>query len=69
MELILLILFMIVVIILLMWFASWFAGLESAMTNLSISKIANMVENKKPYANYILELKKDMDRTLISILI
>ena len=69
MELFLLIIFMIIVIMLLMLFASWFAGLESAVTNISISKIANMIEKKEPSANYILELKKDMDRTLISILI
>ncbi len=69
MELVFLCLWMIVIILLLMWFASRFAGLESAMTNISMAKIAHMIQAKEPNANYVLELKKDMDKTLISILI
>ncbi|MBU0627466.1 DUF21 domain-containing protein [Patescibacteria group bacterium] len=69
MDIIYLIIVMIVTIIVLMYFSGWFSGLETAMTNLSLAEIADMIERKEPSATYILKLKKDMDKTLVAILI
>lgn len=69
MDIFLLVLVMIIVILLLMFFSSRFAGLETALTELSVAEIATMLENKEPSARYIFNLKKDMTRTLVAILI
>lgn len=69
MNIVLLVVVMLVVIILLMFFSARFAGLETALTNLSVAEIATMIQKKEPSASYVFDLKKDMNRTLIAILI
>ena len=69
MNVLLLALIMIVIIVLLMFFSARFSGLETAITNLSVGEIADMIQKKEKAAQYILKLKKDMDKTLVAILI
>ena len=69
MNVLLLVFIMIIVIVLLMFFSARFSGLETAITNLSVDEIADMIQKKEKAAQYILKLKKDMDKTLVAILI
>jgi putative hemolysin len=60
---------MILVMLLLLWLAAWFSGTETALTNLQAHEIALMKRNKEKNIDYIVKLRSDMDRTLITILI
>jgi len=53
----------------LLYFSHWFSITETAITNLSSLKIATMKKRKEKNVDYIIELKKDMDRTLIALLV
>ena len=64
-TLFLLTIFMIVLI----YLSSWFSGSETAITNLSISDIAVMKRKRYTGADHILKLKKNMEKTLITLLI
>ena len=60
---------LIVFIVVLIYLSGWFSGTETALTNLSSASIAEMRKNKEKNIQYIVELKRNMDRTLITILI
>jgi|GEM_PF-867917 putative hemolysin len=58
-----------VFIVVFIYLSGWFSGTETALTNLTESQIAEMKRKKEKNFVYIIELKKNMDRTLITILI
>jgi len=64
-TLILLFVFMIVLI----YLSGWFSGTETALTNISAEQLATMRKDGTKNVQYIIRLRKDMDRTLITILI
>ena len=51
------------------YLSGWFAGSETALTNLTISEIAEMRRKKEKNVEYVLRSKRNLDRTLVSILI
>ena len=61
--------FLIVFMIVLIFLSGWFSGSETALTNLSSADIAKMKRDKTKNVEYIIKLKKQMDKTLITILI
>ncbi len=61
--------FLIVFMIVLIFLSGWFSGSETALTNLSSADIARMKRHKVKNVEYIIKLKKRMDKTLITILI
>ena len=63
------IIIMIVVMVVLIHLSGWFSGSETAITNLSSARIADMRKRNDKNAKFVLELKRNMDRTLITILI
>lgn len=58
-----------VLIVVFIYLSGWFSGTETALTNLTESQIAEMKRKKEKNFRYIIDLKKNMDRTLITILI
>jgi CBS domain containing-hemolysin-like protein len=58
-----------VLIIVLIYLSGWFSGTETALTNLNNVQIAEMRRKKEKNVDYIVKAKKNMDRTLITILI
>lgn len=55
--------------VVLIYLSAWFSGTETALTNLGSTDIAEMQSNKERNIEYIVKLKRDMDRSLITILI
>lgn len=60
---------LLILMIVLIWLSGWFSGTETALTNLTPVTLAGMRKNKVRNIKYILKLKRDMNRTLIAILI
>lgn len=58
-----------VFIIILIYLSGWFSGTETALTHLGSASVAAMRQSGEKNINYIVLLKRDMDRTLITILI
>ncbi len=69
MPLVLTLALLIVFIIILIYLSGWFSGTETALTNLSSASIAEMRMSNEKNVQFIVMLKRDMDRTLITILI
>lgn len=63
------ILIMICVMFLLLLLAGWFAGSETALTNLSTAQMARLQKEKRRNSKYLVKVKKDMDRNLVTILV
>jgi CBS domain containing-hemolysin-like protein len=59
----------IILLIILIYLSGWFSGTETAITQLSGTQIAEMVKNNEKNVEYIVRLKRDIDRTIITILI
>ena len=55
--------------IILIYLSGWFSGTETALTNITVSEIADMKRKKEKNFEYIVKSKRDMDRTLVAILI
>jgi CBS domain containing-hemolysin-like protein len=55
--------------IVLIYLSGWFAGSETAITNITISEIVDMRQKKDKNIEYVLKSKRNLDRTLVSILI
>jgi putative hemolysin len=55
--------------VILIYLSGWFSGIETALTNLDDAEIAQMRKRKAKNIDYIVKLKRDMDRTLVAILI
>lgn len=60
---------LIFLMILLIFLSGWFSGVETALTNLNPGDIAEMKKKREKNIKYIVKLKKDMDRTIVAILI
>jgi len=60
---------LLVIMVVFIYFSGWFSGVETAMTNLTVAQIAEMKKNGEKNVDYISRLKKNMDRTLVAILI
>jgi CBS domain containing-hemolysin-like protein len=60
---------MIAVMLVLLLLAGWFAGSETALTNLSSSRLARLRKEGNRNANYLVKVKKEMDRNLVTILV
>jgi len=69
MPLVLTLALLIVFIVVLIHISGWFSGTETALTNLSSATIVEMRRNNERNIGYIIKLKRNMDRTLITILI
>lgn len=69
MHLVIVLILLIVLMIVFIYFSGWFSGVETAMTNLTVAQIAEMKKNGEKNVEYISKLKKNMDRTLVAILI
>jgi CBS domain containing-hemolysin-like protein len=61
--------FLIVFMIVLIFLSGWFSGSETALTNLSPAEVAKLRRDREKNIEFVFKLKKDMDRTLITILI
>jgi CBS domain containing-hemolysin-like protein len=55
--------------IILIFLSGWFSGTETALTNINESEIAEMKRNNEKNVDFIMKAKRDMDRTLVAILI
>ncbi len=53
----------------LLWLTGWFSGTETALTHLTFSSLAVMKKRGEKNVTYLLKLKKNMNSTLIVILI
>lgn len=60
---------MILVMFVLLLLAGWFAGSETALTNLSPGRLARIRMEKKKGSRHLQLVKKDMDRNLVTILV
>ncbi len=56
-------------VIVLLYLTNWFSGAEVALMSLDKLQLAEMKKRKDKKLKYVLELKGNMDRTLIAILI
>ena len=55
--------------VILVYLSGWFSGTETALTNINASEIAEMKRNNEKNVDFIIKTKRDMDRTLVAILI
>lgn len=69
MDIIIIIIILIIFMIILIYLSGWFSGTETALTNISVSEIAEMKRKKEKNFDFIMKCKRDMDRTLVAILI
>ena len=69
MDLILLLILLIIFMIILIYLSGWFSGTETALTNINLAEIAEMKRKKEKNFEYIMKTKRNMDRTLVAILI
>ncbi|MDG6224873.1 MAG: hemolysin family protein [Candidatus Thermoplasmatota archaeon] len=58
-----------ILMIILIFLSGWFSGSETALTNLSVSDIAMMKRKGLRNAGHVMKLKKNMEKTLITLLI
>ena len=69
MDVVWIILFFIVFMTVMIFLSGWFSGTETALTNLGSATVARMRKEGDRNAEYVIKLKRRMDRTLITILI
>ena len=55
--------------IILIYWSGWFSGIETALTHIDPVQLAGVSQSKEKNIEYILKLKRHMNRTLIAILI
>ncbi|MCK5046106.1 MAG: DUF21 domain-containing protein, partial [Candidatus Heimdallarchaeota archaeon] len=60
---------LIIFILVLIYISGWFSGTETALTHLGSASVAEMRKNNEKNIQFIVKLKRNMDRTLITILI
>jgi putative hemolysin len=68
-DIIIMVLILVIVMVILIYLSGWFSGIETALTNLDDAEIAQMRKRKAKNIDYIVKMKRDMDRTLVAILI
>lgn len=61
--------FLIVFMVVLIFLSGWFSGSETALTNLNSSEVKRMKRSGMKNTDHVMKLKKNMDKTLITILI
>ncbi|MCK4969419.1 MAG: DUF21 domain-containing protein, partial [Thermoplasmata archaeon] len=59
----------IIVIGILLYFSARFSGAETAITAIDSVEVAELVSEDKKNAKYLVLIKKDLDRTIVAILI
>jgi CBS domain containing-hemolysin-like protein len=69
MELIYTLFALMLLMIVLVYLSGWFSGTETALTNLGIAQVAEMRRNGEKNAGYVIKLKKEIDRAIVTILI
>lgn len=60
---------LILMMIILIYLSGWFSGAETALTNLRPLQIAGMRKRKEKNVEYVVKLKKDLNRAIVTILI
>ena len=60
---------MILLMLILLFLAGWFAGSETAITNISASQMAKIIREKRKGSLHLIKVKKNMDRSLVTILV
>ncbi len=60
---------LIILMIVLIYLSGWFSGTETALTHLNVADIAEMRKKNETNVEYVIKSKKDMDKTLVTILI
>ena len=51
------------------YFSAWFSSAETSLTHLNNTQVAEMKENKEKNIEYIIKIKKEMDRALVIMLV
>jgi CBS domain containing-hemolysin-like protein len=69
MEMILTLGFLVIFMVILIFLSGWFSGSETALTNLNSSEVKKMKRSGMKNSEYVMKLKQNMDKTLITILI
>jgi len=59
----------VVLIMILIFLSGWFSGIETSLTHLNSAQIAQMKRKGEKNIECIIKLKKDMDKTLVTVLI
>jgi CBS domain containing-hemolysin-like protein len=60
---------MLAIMLVLLLLAGWFAGSETALTNLSSGRLARIIRENRGNSKYLINIKKNMDRNLVTILV
>ncbi len=60
---------LIILMIVLIYLSGWFSGTETALTHLNVAEIAEMRKKNETNVEYVIKSKRDMDKTLVTILI
>lgn len=60
---------LIILMVVFIYFSSWFSSTETSFTHLNNAQVAEMKADGERNIEYILRLKKNMDRTLVAVLI
>lgn len=60
---------LVILMIIFIYLSGWFSSTETSLTHLNNAQVAEMKTSGEKNIEYIIKLKKDMDRTLIVILV
>jgi CBS domain containing-hemolysin-like protein len=69
MNVIYMIIILVIFMIILIYLSGWLAGSETAITNITSSEIAEMKRKNEKNIDYLLKSRRNLDRTLVAILI
>lgn len=69
MDTVVIVVFLIVFMVVLIFLSGWFSGSETALTNLSPAEVAKLRRDRRKNIEFVYKLKRNMDKTLITILI
>ena len=69
MEVLLTVTLLSVMLVILLYLSAWFSGAETAITNLTPAQMVRIQRDGGKNAQYVVQLKKDLDRTIVTILI
>ncbi|MFH0853551.1 MAG: hemolysin family protein [bacterium] len=57
-----------IVVIVLIFLSGWFSGMETALTNLDSAEIADMRAKNEKHVKYVIRLRRNLDRSIITLL-
>ncbi len=60
---------LIILMIVFIYLSGWFSGTETALTHINVADIAEMRKKNETNVEYVIKSKRDMDKTLVTILI